>query len=528
MEEQKILSGLFERLNKTTEQTARWLANILPITAPLELPSGVRVPFGWTACGISSEQTISLNWSHNNLTGTFNSFSATQRAIFRISVALDVREVKKIEVKSSRSQKLIGYFDIRYAHVLQPFELVIPPDVFTAFIEEGCTLRLVGGTSPLWIFVEPDGKPLSGTESATGYLPHLIFETISVANNNANLEQSLLNLMSLSSVQQWGWMEGIILDSLYDLSQIDAKTPARGEQTWEASNDFPKKSRQALLQHLALFVQNERLIYEDPRSRPCDGQIYGIEATLPFAVLAKLNPHAQIVTTVCDFWLTQATANKLIIDEDMVSAEGCYTVAYPLAVVARQLNKPELAQLAIVQLLERKRRLFNSADSKLYLRSYNNGQFTFPNWGRAWAWYLLGLVRTLIEVQATNFALDKLELAALKDECKRAIEQVAGWQLPNGLWRCFVDDTTTDPDISGSLGIATAIGLANHHELVETTYHQKILLTFSEVQNYLSADGYLRGIAQSNKAGEDLQRSDYRVISPMALGLLGQLVATLI
>ncbi len=47
------------------------------------------------------------------------------------------------------------------------------------------------------------------------------------------------------------------------------------------------------------------------------------------------------------------------------------------------------------------------------------------------------------------------------------------------------------------------------------------------VQAYLTPDGFLGGVAQVNKAGEALQRSTYRVISQMAMGMMGQLVAAL-
>jgi hypothetical protein len=47
------------------------------------------------------------------------------------------------------------------------------------------------------------------------------------------------------------------------------------------------------------------------------------------------------------------------------------------------------------------------------------------------------------------------------------------------------------------------------------------------VTRNLTADGLLHGAAQSNRGGEALQRSDYRVISQMGMGLLAQLEAEL-
>ncbi|WP_437206165.1 hypothetical protein [Planctomicrobium sp. SH664] len=41
----------------------------------------------------------------------------------------------------------------------------------------------------------------------------------------------------------------------------------------------------------------------------------------------------------------------------------------------------------------------------------------------------------------------------------------------------------------------------------------------------LTPDGFLQGASQSNKGGEDLQRSEYRVIYQMGMGLMAQLLA---
>lgn len=44
---------------------------------------------------------------------------------------------------------------------------------------------------------------------------------------------------------------------------------------------------------------------------------------------------------------------------------------------------------------------------------------------------------------------------------------------------------------------------------------------------YLTPDGMLTGVAQSNRGGISLQQSDYRVISQMGMGLMAQLAAAL-
>jgi unsaturated rhamnogalacturonyl hydrolase len=44
---------------------------------------------------------------------------------------------------------------------------------------------------------------------------------------------------------------------------------------------------------------------------------------------------------------------------------------------------------------------------------------------------------------------------------------------------------------------------------------------------HVRPDGLLGGVAQSNRNGEELQRSGYRVLSQMAMGLMGQLSAAI-
>nr|WKN34271.1 hypothetical protein K4G66_17985 [Tunicatimonas sp. TK19036] len=49
--------------------------------------------------------------------------------------------------------------------------------------------------------------------------------------------------------------------------------------------------------------------------------------------------------------------------------------------------------------------------------------------------------------------------------------------------------------------------------------------TWNGLLTYLTSDGLLDGVAQSNRGGEALQRSDYRVISQIGMGLMAQLYA---
>jgi len=55
----------------------------------------------------------------------------------------------------------------------------------------------------------------------------------------------------------------------------------------------------------------------------------------------------------------------------------------------------------------------------------------------------------------------------------------------------------------------------------------KVERTWEGLMQHLTPDGLLKQVAQSNKGGETLQRSGYRVISQMGMGLMGQLYAYL-
>lgn|GEM_PF-6112212 len=93
-------------------------------------------------------------------------------------------------------------------------------------------------------------------------------------------------------------------------------------------------------------------IYEGLHGRQINGRFTTIEATLPLAVIEQYRPEHPVIDKVLAFFedLAQGSGGA-IMDGDMVSAEGSYTVAYPLAVMARVLGREEMAHQAIQQLL---------------------------------------------------------------------------------------------------------------------------------------------------------------------------------
>ena len=460
------------------------MAEISNITK-LEVPSTKRLPFGWNAVPISAvsqDRPLELLWK--DTLGTFDS------ARLRITIALDVREEKLIEVFIINSGEVIGEFDIRYAPVFQIFEIEIQSPMAEKALKEGVGLRMIKGEQPLWIFSS------NNLEADQLFLPHMII------TKQTNKVQEFYNRMcSLASVEPFGWMEGCVLDGLMDLGDRYLK----------------EKAYDAIKQHISLFFDsNNNLKYENARSEAVDGIIYGIEGTLPFAVISRIYPEHPSLDVVIDFWCSHINKEGSLQDGDMLSAEGSYTVAYPLAVLAIQRKRDDLAELAIRQLMIAKEKL--AEGDNIHLRTFSDNTHTFTNWGRAYSWYMLGLVRTIIELDGCY------DMSELKSEFVRVADLALSFQQSDGLWCCFVDDVSTGTDNSGSAGIAASIALGIRHNILPAKFSVYTEKTLEALKAYLTPDGLLMGVAQSNKGGDELQRGGYRVISQMAMGLMAQLM----
>ncbi|MBU3114748.1 hypothetical protein [Clostridium lacusfryxellense] len=219
----------------------------------LQVPNSKRIHFGWLAVPVvesNSNDTLKFFWSENPL--------IDDSVRFRITIALDVREEKLIQVFLINSGQVIGEFDIRYAHVFEIFEIEIKEEYAVNVFKEGIGLRMLKGSQPLWIFssTNPEADEL--------FSPHIL-----VNKETDKLEKFYNRMFSLASIQPFGWMEGCVLDGLMDLGDGLYK---------EKANDTIKK-------HISLFFDdNNNMKYENPRSEAVDGTIYGIENTLVFAV----------------------------------------------------------------------------------------------------------------------------------------------------------------------------------------------------------------------------------------------------
>jgi hypothetical protein len=452
------------------------------ILAPPSQPEGKRVPFGWRALAITVEPTL-LRWP---------ALPADVRPTrLRLTVAIDLKGERYVEASLAGSGRVLGIFDVRNAAVLQPCEIPLLADDAADLCREGVALRLIDGNAPLWVLL--DG---AGIDDA--HRPHLL-----VPGSADALSEFHVRFTSLASVQQFGWMEGCVLDGLLDLSDLPGRTDARA----------------VAQRHLDLFIRGDRLVYEGPENVPADGAIYGIEGTLPFAALARLQPAHPLLELPLAWWRKESDHEGAVIDWISTTSEGSYTVGYPLALIARQRRDEALERMALTQVRLRQARLF--VDGAFWRLSRSDGTRANRNWARGLAWHLLGAVRTL---GVLHHRTDSRELIA---DLARLAEWSQSFQRRDGLWSVFIDEPGLTHDTAGSAGIAAALAIGANQGLFPAGARDAARRALPGLVANLTADGFLGGVSPSNKGGEELQRSSYRILYPMGMGLVAQLIAAL-
>ena len=188
-----------------------------------------------------------------------------------------------------------------------------------------------------------------------------------------------------------------------------------------------------------------------------------------------------------------------------------------MSVIGKAHKDKELIQEALEQL---KHRFVLIEKGNFYLRYYTEGGYTYRNWARGAAWFLLGYVRTIEEVGMEN--VDKEIIGKFKE----AVDIALSMQRLDGLWSCYMDDHDNSlPDASGSAGIAAAIMSGINLGMLPVEYQKNVGVCYKSLQSYITPDGFLKGVAQDNRGGEALQKSNYRVIAQMGMGMMAQLYA---
>lgn len=462
---------------------ARHLSAVVVTSPGLPIPDHQRVPFLWKVEAIAPMPHPPLVLKWDPLPGD------AVPSHFRFTVGLDERDDKTVEITLAKSGRRLGSIPVRFPAQFQLYEFELSEQWSKDIINEGLMLRLSKG-SELEVFTV-------GANLPPEFSPHLVYP-----GNRPPIDEFYIRLRSFASVQQFGWMEGCVLEGLLDLGELP-----------EHSAD-----REAAEKHLSLFLKDDKLVYESPRSSPSDGRIYGIEATLPFASIARLYPEHPVLQLAIDGWVQRRRANGSIQDGNVLTSEGTYTVAYPMALIAKARDDERLMRDALEQCRIRSK-LF---DGKEFWRTKDDvGARHDRNWARGIAWQLLGLVRTL-EVARDRDDIDDLVL-----ELQRLSRWVMKYQRQDGLWSVIVTEPNLTPDSSGCAGIAAALARAYRLGWLDSEARDSAMRAYRGLEPYLTADGFLRGASQSNKAGLNLQKSDYRVVFQMGMGLYAQLAAAL-
>ena len=446
------------------------------------LPEGKYIPFDW------SFSEIGVNTEGVHLSWNTKSISKKSNLRLRITGATDVREIVVLEIKTAISGKKIGELDLRFAHLLQPFEIEIPSEDIKFVLAEGIILTMKQGTKPFWFFTKNQEQ-----SAPTAYLPHLL-----AYEKNTPKEAWKDRLMSLESVQGFGWMQGVVWDGLLEMGKNSPKAKA------------------VLAQQLDLFFAKNSLVYCNLNNIKTVEKISTVESILPFAILAQTNPMHPLLKTAIEFCENHANTEGVIADgtgnNRMVKTEECYTVSYPLAVLAKTLNRPDLAILAI-KTLESRVSILEKGNS-IYQRGTEQGDLFFENWGRGVAWYLLGIAKTLAHLP------DSADKERIKESFQKSVAKVLDYQQVNGLWYNFFHQAETGFETSGTAGITAALTYGFNKGLLSENVQPAIFKAKNALLPYRAPDGFLTGTAQVNKGGDALQQNGFRVISPYTLGFL--------
>ncbi|PTY03416.1 hypothetical protein DB346_05910 [Verrucomicrobia bacterium LW23] len=381
-------------------------------------------------------------------------------------------------------------------------------------------LQLRPGDGVLWIFAPDRHTATPGLGGGSEYhLPHLVAVGAPLSEDAA-AAAVLDRLFSLASLQSFSWKEGCVLDALLALHK---------------SGGHPR-ALPAILAHLDAYGFRSgpdgkpgALSYENPRSVLMENQLDTIESTLPFAIIAEIAPGHPWLRIALDFWRQRMEKHGSVHDGGMFSSEGAYTVAYPMAAIGRLRGDDSLARQAQDLLLETDRQLIQlegvatrapHAEPGIYLRHYADGRLTHRNWARGLAWLMLGHVQTLLHVRERDPEVVAQLLVIAQFAAKH--------QRPDHLWSCYVHQPHQPAECAGSAGIAAAMALGAEHGLLPCPeFRHRAEAARAALLQHVSPQGFLQGCSQSNKAGEDLQRSNYRVTTPYASGLLGLLEVTL-
>jgi len=455
-----------------------------------ELPPRTRIPFGWPSFALApagESAVCRIKWKDESI-------PEGETIRFRLAVALDVRENVILEIRLPEGGATLGTMDFSHSPVFQIEEISLTRVQAAKALEAGLDIARIQGSAPFQLFAP-------GLEGIPAVLqPHLM-----VAGKTDVWAEFLQRMKGRDAIQTFGWMEGAMLDGVLDLHGA-----------------FPNDGYMAALEDRRdLYLKDRDLVNENPRSVIVDNKVYGIEGTLPFAVIAKTKTDHPILDEAVRFWMKQektiGPATGSIQDGSSCTAEGSYTVGYPLMVVARERADKGLEELAIRQFRVRRTQLVDP-EGNIWLRN-NDGKLMMRNWARGVTWYFLGLVRGTVEAEGRE------DMGDLKKEANRVMEFVIARQGEDGLWRNFLGQEDQAIDTSGSAGIAAALAIGEAHGILPAKAREAAEKARQGLKPYLTADGLLSHGTPSNRG--PAAQGNRRQIFQVGMGLAAQLIAAL-
>lgn len=423
-------------------------------------------PFGWECFSIpKSSEGVALTWPGDT------ALSGPSR--FRFTPARGSKK-KVIEAYLLGSGRVVGELEMVSTATLRPNEIKLSSEDTQEVLDQGLGLRVVEGNA--FSIFHPEAATAPWDNHAQ--LPHLIEDK--AANP---LGELYARMASYSVLQRFGWQQQCVWNGLLDLADVFEDQGFR--DAWKAQ--------------LPMFVNQQGKITDIRWGNEDAGccVFYELDTDKHWAV-----PDQGLAI------VKKATGGY-------GSTEGCYTLGYPLCLWGEIRGDDKLKDLGVKELLGRKNNLHITPDT------INQRRGTFPNWARGVAWYCLGFARSLDYLQGHP------QYQAVADEAAACVHHARKYQRDDGLWDVFMHEEGTGRDTSGSSGVAAACAMAARHGIEKEAATEVAEKAFEGLQSHLRPDGLLGGAAPENVGGEALQRSGYRVIYPMAMGLMAQLAGSL-
>ncbi len=426
----------------------------------------------------STKSELILKW--DNVASTLFKGSAS----FRLTLVSDLNTFQKFSVYTT-GNVLIDSMDLSLGTPFQLVQCKIQEKHVSDVLENGLKVQLKGKGSPVGVITRTE-------HNLDNFLPHLL-----MPGSRPIREEFLDKMASLACLTEYGWQEGCVIDGIARLS--------------ETAKDG-KRYKQNLEKHLSV-------IFPDDEGINHDYEKIGMEFTSCLAQLALWKPDHPEINHVLDYWKRKTDSMGVIKNGNKIVAEGNYTVAWPLAVMAQQLNRPELAQEAIHQLRLRRKYLVDEHGAIWLRYNFKTQERTFPMWSRGLTWYVLGLARTLDVLPDPP--------KDLIEELRRATDYLISMQRADGMWTVFAGDPETAPETSGTSGVATAMAIGVRRGWLGKDAEASALLAMKGVEKRLTADGFLDGVAEENKGGLQFQRETKGALCNWGMGLFAQLLAEL-